>query len=93
MKKLEVIIESVQLKHVLRILKDCDISGYTLINDVSGMGKHGIRRGFELTDVTKNVMLIIVEEPEKVYKAAEKINTVLKNFYGMILISDVEVFQ
>lgn len=93
MKKLEIIIESVQLNQAIRILKECDVSGYTLINDIGGMGKHGLRKGFELTDVTKNVMLIVVEEPEKVYKVAEKINTVLKSFYGMILISDVEVYK
>ncbi len=92
MKKLEIILESVKLNPALRILKECEISGYTLIHGVAGTGKHGRQQGFELTDVTTNVMIIVVEEPEKIYKAAEKLKTMLKNYSGMVLISDVEVF-
>ena len=43
-KRIEIIIPAVELKKVLRLLKESGVSGYTVIRSVTGFGDRGNRR-------------------------------------------------
>lgn len=93
MKKLEIIIEAVEKKSVLRILNELDIRGYTIINEIHGKGKQGTRRGSELTNILRNSMIIVVDEPEIINTIITRVKEILENYSGIMFLSDVEILN
>ncbi len=93
MKKLEIIIEAVEKKSVLRILNELNIRGYTIINEIHGKGKQGTRRGSELTNILRNSMIIVVDEPEIINKIITRVKEILENYSGIMFLSDVEILN
>lgn len=93
MKKLEIIIEAVEKKSVLKILNELEVRGYTIINDIHGKGKQGTRRGSELTNIMRNSMIIVVDEPEIINSIIEKVKEILEIYSGKMFISDVEMIN
>jgi nitrogen regulatory protein PII len=93
MKKLEIIIEAVEKKSVLKILNEAGVSGYTIINDIHGQGKRGTRRGSELSNIMRNSLIIVVDEPEIINTIIEKVKEILEVYSGKMFLSDVEMFN
>lgn len=93
MKKLEIIIEAVEKKSVLKILNEAGVGGYTIINDVHGQGKRGTRRGSELTNIMRNSLIIVVDEPEIIQSVIDKLQEILENYSGKMFVSDVEMLN
>lgn len=91
MKKLEIIIETIGLNSIVRILEKQNISGYSVIERVLGKGSSGLRQGGELTNVMKNVLVIVVDEPDKISSVVREVKQLLKDFSGIMFISDVEL--
>jgi nitrogen regulatory protein PII len=87
-KRIEVIIDSLGLEELVNSLKAQGVSGYTIIRDVSGMGDRGARMGDELTEVFKNIYVIIACPEEKLTGLVEAIRPQLKRFGGVCLVSD-----
>ena len=90
LKKLEIIIDSLEMPKVLKILDKNGVSGYTLIDDVKGKGHRGIKDGAELTDVFKNCFCITACAPEKVAAIVEALRPMLKRYGGVCLVSDAQ---
>lgn len=93
MKKLEIIIESIELNNVLKKIKACKIEGFTVIKDVIGNSHSFSRMESDLTDVMKNAMIIIVDEEEKLDKLIDKVKVILQDYSGIMFLSDVEVIN
>lgn len=91
MKKLEIIIESVEKRSVLNILSQEGVQGYTIINDVHGQGNQGTRRGSELTNIMRNSLIMIVDEEEKIQAVVRKVKVILETYSGKMFLSDVEM--
>lgn len=91
--KLEIIIESVELKNVLRLLEKKNIDGYTVIEDVKGKGHGGMRFSGDFANVMKNCLIIVVDDEEKLLPVIEEIKIILKNFSGIIFQSEVNVIN
>lgn len=91
MKKLEIIIETIGLNSIVRILEKQNISGYSVIERVLGKGSSGLRQGGELSNVMKNVLVIVVDEPDKISSVVREVKQLLKDFSGIMFISDVEL--
>ena len=89
-KRVEIIVDSLEVENIISIIERHEISGYTLISDVLGKGDRGIRDGEGLTNVFKNSILIIACEKEKVEEFVEEIRLQLKKFGGVCLVSDAE---
>ncbi|MEW6652868.1 MAG: DUF190 domain-containing protein [Bacteroidota bacterium] len=89
MKKLEIIIESVELNNLTTIIEKIGVSGYTLIKDVAGMGKHGKSVSTSLVDVGEYYLLIIVDNDSIINQVIEKIKPLFKNYSGVMFLSDV----
>jgi hypothetical protein len=89
MKKVELVIESVYLKRLLKLFKKHDIGGYTIIKDIEGAGGHGLKTGDDVTGVFSNVYIFTVCEDAQ-YKIMDKdIRSFLKSYGGKCILSDV----
>jgi len=90
MKKLEIIIEALELKRVLRILDECNVRGYSILPNVMGRGSKGAdRSGGDLSNLLNNVLIVTVDEPEVIQRIAERIHPLLANYSGVMIVSDV----
>ncbi len=92
MKKLEIIIESVERRKVCRLLEELNVNGYTIIDDVLGKGSQFTRSGSELSDIMKNSLIIVVETEEVINKIINILKKEVLNYYsGKLFLSDVEI--
>lgn len=89
-KRIEIIIDSLDLKPCLKELEGLGISGYTVIRDVIGSGDRGSRTGDMLNDTMKNSYILIACEPQEVESITEALRPKLKRYGGMCLISDAQ---
>lgn len=89
MKKVEIIIESLEVGNITSILESINVSGYTIIKDIIGKGGRGNRLADELTDVFKNNYIIVVCDNDKALEIIEAIRPILKKVGGVTLLSDV----
>lgn len=89
-KKIELVIDSLETKRVAEILDRLGVSGYTIINNVVGKGERGIRSADELTDVFSNSYMIIACKEDEVQKVVDELRPLLKRFGGVGLVSDAQ---
>lgn len=88
--KIEIIIEQVQLPLILDLLKQLNISGYTLIKDLIGSGIHGEYDGQELNELMKNSYFIILVPEEKGNALIQQTEPILAKIGGVIIRSQVQ---
>lgn len=89
-KRLEIIIDSLEMPKVTKILDKNGVSGYTLIDDVKGKGGRGLKDGAELTDVFSNSYCMTACSAEKVEIIANALRPLLKKYGGVCLVSDAQ---
>jgi len=89
MKKVELIIESVYIKRLLKVFKKHDITGYTVIKDIEGYGGHGLKTADDVTDVFSNILVFTVCEDTKYQHMDKDIRSFLKSYGGKCILSDV----
>ncbi len=94
MQKLEIIIEAVELKRVVRILDECNVRGYSILPNVIGRGnKGGVRSGGDLSDILKNVLVVTVDEPDIIVRVVQRVNALLTDYSGIMIISEVTLYE
>ena len=93
MKKVEIIIESIQMKRVIVLLASIDLPGYTIIPDVGGSGLSGRHDLEELTDVSRNSYIILVCTYKKAEEVIAKMTPVIQTFGGVCFTSKVEKIE
>lgn len=89
-KRIEIIIDSLDLKSCLDELESMGISGYTVIRDVVGSGDRGARSGDLLNDSMNNSYILIACELDQVEKITTLLRPKLQRYGGVCLISDAE---
>ena len=89
-KKVEVITNSLELPQVMKILEKASVSGYTIIENVTGTGDRGRILNDLATQALTNryAMSICTEKQEHQLVAA--IEPVLKKFGGVCIVSDAQ---
>lgn len=87
-KRLEIITHSLELKGLIGALKECGVTGYTVISPVTGSGERGDQSGDELTGVFDNACVITMAEPGRVEEIVERVRSILKRHGGICLVSD-----
>jgi nitrogen regulatory protein PII len=88
-KKVEIIIESVYLPHILKTVEALALPGFTVINGVSGRGLHGIHDAQELTDVSANSYIIIICSDDHTNKLINSMRKELEKYGGICFLSDI----
>lgn len=89
-KRIEIVIDSLELRKLLKNLEQVGVSGYTVIQDAVGMGDRGARAGDQLSDVLKNSYVIIACPEEQLQPLIDAIRPLLKRFGGICLVSDAQ---
>jgi nitrogen regulatory protein PII len=89
-KRIEIITNTLELEKVLKILDDTDVSGYTIIQDVTGKGDRGrIIDDLEGHALTNSYVITICTE-EQEHLLVEAIRPILKKYGGVCIISDAK---
>ncbi len=89
-KRIEIIIDSLDVKMVLQDLEDIGITSYSVIRDVIGSGDRGARSGDLLNDAMKNSYILIACDDTEAEKITEALRPKLKRYGGMCLVSDAQ---
>lgn len=89
-KRIEIVIDSLELRKLLKNLEQVGVSGYTVIQDAAGMGDRGARAGDQLSDVLKNSYVITACPEEQLQPLIDAIRPLLKRFGGICLVSDAQ---
>lgn len=92
-KKIEIFVEAALAQAMLEMVEDAGAKGYTMVSDVAGKGKRGVRNEAHLTDVFRNVMIIVVASEDIADRIVERSQALLENYAGIVVISDVEVVR
>ncbi len=89
-KRIEIVVDSVELNRLIELLEESQIKGYTVLKDVLGRGVHGLRDGGDLTDVLTNIYVLIACNEDEVQPLIERLRPILTRFGGICLISDAQ---
>ena len=85
------IIETVELNSLIKMIEKVGVHGFTILNGVTGMGKHGKSVSTSLVDVGDYNMVIVVDEEEVINKLIETVKPFLKKYSGVMFLSNVEI--
>lgn len=88
--KLEIITEKRAIEQVVGIIEKHGVTGHTVINEVTGKGKRGIKHGEDLNDVFKNCMIITVCDAEQAVLIEAELKEFLKRISGICIVSEVK---
>jgi nitrogen regulatory protein PII len=92
-KRIEIIVEAARASAVIEMIEKAGARGYTLVPQVSGKGNRGIRGEAHLSDVFRNVLIIVIASEETTNLVVEQSQELLENYAGIVSVSDVEVFR
>lgn len=87
-KRIEVVVGALELDGLVARLEDAGVDAYTVVRNVAGKGERGVRSDDELSDVFRNVYLVIACSPERAQEIVETIRPFLRRYGGMCLLSD-----
>jgi nitrogen regulatory protein PII len=92
MKKIEVIVSGENEALMYNMLNDANVSGFTLIRNISGKGHNGFHEGKLLfNDKALLVMFIAVASEEAIASIAIGMKSLLEKSSGVMFVSDVSV--
>ncbi len=86
-KKVEIIVNYLEVAAVIKILKKNLINNYTVINNVSGSGEHGYS-GDDL--ITNSYIMIICTDLEIAEQLSNVMQPFLKKMGGIFIVSDAQ---
>jgi nitrogen regulatory protein PII len=92
-KRIEIIVEAARARAIIEMIEAVGAKGYTIVPNVSGKGNRGIRDEAHLSDVFRNVMIIVVAAEEIVRRIVGQSQPLLENYAGIVVVSDVEVIR
>jgi nitrogen regulatory protein PII len=89
-KKIEIIIDYLDLPKVVSNLRELGIKGYTVIRDASGTGDRGERAGDGFSGEFNNSLILIACSEAEATRVIDSIRPMLKRFGGVCLVSDAQ---
>jgi nitrogen regulatory protein PII len=85
-KRIEIVIEEMELDNVIEELDRIGVVGYTIIPRAVGRGERGVR--YESVQGLGNILMTIACSEEQATKVIEAIRPILKRYGGVCLVSD-----
>jgi nitrogen regulatory protein PII len=92
-KRVEIVVESARAPRILEMIEEAGAAGYTVVPKVSGKGNRGVRDEAHVSDVFRNVMIIVIARPEVASLIVERSQPLLEHYAGIVYVSDVEVVR
>ena len=92
--KIEILIEAPFEEKLTELLDDLGAKGYTIFPAISGKGEHGhwSRKGL-VNHVGQMLLFVSIVENSKARHIAEKLYEATEDQFGIITLSEVEVFR
>lgn len=92
LKKLEIILEGAHQEFATDLLDRAGVSGYTIVDNLSGKGRHGFHEGHLMFNEEAVLIMIIVAVPEALVKPLlEGYAPFFSEHTGVVFISDIQV--
>ena len=92
-KRIEIVVEASCAPAILEMIEATGAKGYTLLHDVSGKGNRGVRDDAHLTDVFRNVLIMVIAAEEIAHDIVSRSQPLLENYAGIVAVSDVDVVR
>lgn len=87
-KRLEIIVNALQVDAVVRLLEEHGVTGHSVIRDVTGRGDRGRQTGDELTGAFSNSCVLTTCPPEALDALVNDLRRFLRRAGGVALVSD-----
>lgn len=92
MKKVEVIVHGEDLPFVQDLMAEAEVTGYTLIRDVAGLGHGGFHEGRLLFNEQASLVMIMAVAPESAIRTViVGLKTLFERHSGVMFVSDTQV--
>lgn len=92
LKKLEIILDGEHKEFATDLLDRAGVKGYTIINNLSGKGRHGFHSGHLMFNEDDVLIMIIAAVPEDLVKPIlEGFAPFYNEHSGVVFISDIQV--
>jgi nitrogen regulatory protein PII len=88
--KIEIITEKRAIKDIIAIIEKQEVTGYTILNDVTGKGKRGVKHGDDLNDVFMNSMIIVICDEKQSDAIVKEVKVFLTRISGICIVSQVK---
>jgi nitrogen regulatory protein PII len=90
-KRVEIVVEAPHLRTVLAWLREAGAPGWTVVPQVSGVGRQGAREGGDVAGVFHNALVIVIAGEQVAYRLLDESVATLKDIAAIVSVSDVEV--
>ena len=92
MKKVEIIVKGEDLHHIEQLLVKANVSGFTIVPNVSGRGHHGIHEGHLLFNDMHTLDMLIAVVPESLVEPIlAGLAVLFERHSGVVFVSDTWV--
>lgn len=85
-KRIEIVIEEIELENVIRELDRIGVVGYTIVPRAGGRGERGVR--YETVQGLGNVLLTVACDDAQATRVIEAVRPILRRYGGVCLVSD-----
>ncbi|MBS1217767.1 MAG: nitrogen regulatory protein [Proteobacteria bacterium] len=85
-KRIEIVIEEIELENVISELDRIGVVGYTIVPRAAGRGERGVR--YESVQGLGNVLMTIACDERQASQVIEAMRPILKRYGGVCLVSD-----
>lgn len=92
-KKVEIVVEVMRAPRIVEMIEKAGAKGYTVIPNVSGKGRRGVRGDGDVVNVFQNALIIVITTEEIAARIVEEAHRLLENYAGVVFLSDVEVVR
>jgi nitrogen regulatory protein PII len=88
MKKVEIVIDALEVSAVTAVLDKAGVTGYTVVGEVTGKGSRRDRSSDDLAGSLKNCYVFAACPEARARAAAEAVRPMLRRFGGICLVTD-----
>lgn len=90
MKKVEIIISSLEVSDVIQLLEKANVSGYTVMKNTSGKGERGIANDDLGTVLSNTYIMTVCTNEKQLNQVVETVTPLLKKVGGVCLVNDAQ---
>lgn len=92
-KRIDIVVEAARARAIIEMIEVVGAKGYTIVPNVSGRGNRGIRDEAHLSDVFRNVLIIVIAAEEIANQIVEQSQPLLEDYAGIVVVCDVQVIR
>ena len=92
-KRIEILVDTPLIPKIIKLVKDVDISGWSVIKIISGGNREGRWDHDEVTGAASKSIVLMIANQEKANRLTDKIAPMLESHGLLITVGNVEVVR